>query len=129
LTGTPLADTGITHNFSMLVTRVGADELSFSLSWTNPGGTAVYSFNSYNETNGVIDLEGDPATTDVWNGGNVNQFDGFSILLHDDAPFSPADPGSYIISNFNVTGTAVPEPTGAMLALLAGFGLAFRRRR
>ncbi|MFT4551293.1 MAG: hypothetical protein ACI9UA_004879 [Pseudoalteromonas tetraodonis] len=126
--GITLSAAGVTHSFSMLITRASATEHSFSLSWANSGGISTYSFNSYNETTGVIDGDADPANSDVWN-GPLNRLDGFSILLHDDDPFNPANPGSYTISNFTVTGTAIPEPSGALLAMLASLGLMARRQR
>jgi|GEM_PF-1980173 len=133
--GITLRDTGINHSFSMFITRISPTEHSFNLSWQNAGGISSYSFASYNETIGVIDGEANPATSDIWNGGMINQFDGFSIMLHDDDPFNtdgnPAtfDAGTFVISNFTVSGTAIPEPSSSLLAGLAGIGLALRRRR
>jgi hypothetical protein len=85
--GEPLAATEIVHTFTMRVERVSDTELSYSFMWENEGNSSTHSFDSYNETTGVIDGQADPENTDVWAAGKVAQFNGFGLMLHEDDPF------------------------------------------
>lgn len=123
--GLPIWRAGDVHTFTTTVERLTPTTLSYAVLWENSAGSASMSIPIYDEVTGAGASEG---AADAWPGGKVNQFNGFALTIFQADPFSVDGlPGSGTISNFSVTG--VPEPSAAMLGLLALVARAARRRR
>jgi MYXO-CTERM domain-containing protein len=122
--GLPIWQAGDVHTFTTTVERLTSTVLSYTVLWENSAGSATMSIPSYNEVTGAGAFD----ATDAWAGGKVNQFNGFALTIFQADPFSDDGlPGSGTISNFSVTG--VPEPSAAVLGVLALGGCLARRRR
>lgn len=124
--GLPLWHTGDLHTFTTSVERLSLNTLSYTVLWENSAGSATMSIPIYDETTGAGAFD----ATDTWPNGKVNQFNGFALTIFQADPFSiDGSAGSGTISNFSVTGNQVPEPSAALLGLLALGGCLTRRRR
>ena len=122
--GLPIWHAGDVHTFTTTVERLTPTTLSYTVLWENSAGTATMSIPLYNEVTGAGAFD----AADAWPGGKVNQFNGFALTIFQADPFSVDSlPGSGTISNFSVTG--VPEPSAAVLGILALGGCVARRRR
>ena len=120
-----LFNTGIVHTLVTTIERIGMDTHQYNRAWTNSAGTTTFTLGVYNESSG--DVGGTNFGDDAWGGGNMDQLNGFAIALTTEDPFTGS--GTYTVSNFQVTGTAVPEPSASILMLLALSAGLIRRRR
>jgi hypothetical protein len=99
----------------------GAGSSVFSSALLNPGNSLL--FNGINQPDLDVDFT-------ALNGGNPVQ--GRTVLVtrtRDAVGSSPDDRSVLSLGEVTVTGGSIPEPSAALLAGLAAFGLALRRRR